>query len=79
DEAALTRNWRFSAVDFASVAVAFGCAAYRVEKAGELAPALKAAFASDRPAVIEVVSDPMAASPPSWSPGSSGPAYGGAG
>ena len=78
DEAALARNWRFSPVDFASAAEAFGCAAFRVERAGELAPALSAAFAADRAAVIEVMSDPMAASPPSWAPGSPGPTYGGA-
>ena len=78
DEASLARNWRFSPVDFADAAEAFGCAAFRVERAGELAPALRAALVSDRPAVIEVKSDPMVAAPPSWSPGAPVPAYGGA-
>jgi len=77
-ESALARNWRFSQVDFARSAEAFGCAAFQVERAGALAPALRAAFASDRPAVIEVLSDPMVAAPPSWAPGSPGPTYGGA-
>ena len=76
DEASLARNWRFSPVDFAGAAETFGCAAFRVEKAGELAPALRAAFAVDRPAVIEVLSDPMVAAPPSWAPGAPAAAYG---
>lgn len=58
-----TKNWRFSPVDFAGAAKAFGCAAFRVEGPGELATALRAALASDRPAVIKVLSDPMAAAP----------------
>ncbi len=78
DEASLARNWRFSPVDFAGAAEAFGCAAFRVESAGELAPALHAAFASNWPAVIEVISDPMVATPPSWAPGSPAPVYGSA-
>jgi thiamine pyrophosphate-dependent acetolactate synthase large subunit-like protein len=65
-------------VDFASVAVAFGCGAYRVERAGEFAPALSAPFAADRPAVIEVMSDPMVAAPPSWAPALPEPTYAGA-
>ena len=78
DEQSLERNWRFFPVDFAGTAEAFGCAAFRVEKAGELAPALRAAFAADRPAVIEVMSDPMVAAPPSWAPGLPEPTYAGA-
>ncbi len=75
DEGALARNWRFSPVDFARTAEAFGCAAFRVEAPGELAAALKAAFVSDRAAVIEVMSDPIVAAPPSWAPGSAGRTY----
>ena len=78
DEETLSRNWRFSPVDFAGAAEAFGCAAFRVERQGELAPALSAAFAADRPAVIEVKSDPMVAAPPSWAPLLPEPTYAGA-
>ena len=79
DDAALARNWRFSPVDFAAAAGAFGCAAFRVEAPGELGAALGAALVSDRPAVIEVMSDPMVAAPPSWAPGAPAGAHGGAG
>jgi acetolactate synthase I/II/III large subunit len=78
DQQSLERNWRFFPVDFAGATQAFGCAAFRVVKAGELAPALRAAFAADRPAVIEVMSDPMVAAPPSWAPGLPDPTYAGA-
>lgn len=78
DERALACNWRFSPVEFTRCAEAFGCVACRVEKGGELAPALHAALSSDRPAVIEVMSDPMVAAPPSWAPGSPARSYGGA-
>ncbi len=47
--------WMFSEMDFARVAETFGCAAYRVEKPGEIRPALEAAMASGRPAVLDVV------------------------
>lgn len=47
-----------SDVDFASVAKGYGCAGFRVETLGELKPALLAALAEDRPAVVDVVVDP---------------------
>ena len=75
---ALASNWRFSQVDFASAAQAFGCAAYRVETTGELGRALRAALDAKRPAVIEVQSDPMIMAPPSWAPSEAGTIYGGA-
>ncbi len=76
DDPALARNWRFSPVNFTGVAEAFGCAAFRVEAPGELGPALHAAIQADRPALIEVISDPIVAVPQSWGPPAPA-AYGG--
>lgn len=47
-----------SDVDFASIAKGYGCAGFRVENLEELKPALLAALAEDRPAVVDVVIDP---------------------
>ena len=47
-----------SEVDFAAVAKGYGCAGFRVESLEELKPALLAALAEDRPAVVDVVVDP---------------------
>jgi acetolactate synthase-1/2/3 large subunit len=41
--------------DFRKVAEAFGCHAERAEKAAQVRPALKRAFSSGRPAVVEVI------------------------
>lgn len=45
---------------FASVARALGCEGFRAERPAEVADALDAAFAADRPAVVEVRTDPTA-------------------
>src|SRR5579883_2373778 len=45
----LERNWRFGQTDFAAVAQAMGCVGQRVTEPSELEPALRAAFAADRP------------------------------
>jgi benzoylformate decarboxylase len=42
-------------VDFLSVARGFGCTASRVERAADLEPALKQAYAFDRPWLVEVM------------------------
>ncbi len=57
--------WQFQDIDFARVAEAMGCFGVRVERPAELGPALEKAFASGRPAVVDVVSDieGIAASP----------------
>jgi len=47
----------FGNPDFVRLAEAFGAAGIRVEKAGELIPALKSAFSSPRPVVLEVPVD----------------------
>ena len=45
-------------IDFAGVAIACGAEGYRISQPGDVASTLKIAFASKRPAVIEVVVDP---------------------
>jgi acetolactate synthase-1/2/3 large subunit len=47
-----------SPANFATVATGFGCLGYRVERPEQLAPALAAALAADRPAVVDVVVNP---------------------
>lgn len=48
----------FAEVDHAAIARACGVAGQRVARAEELGPALDAAFASGKPALIEVMTDP---------------------
>ncbi|MCB1740341.1 MAG: acetolactate synthase catalytic subunit, partial [Gammaproteobacteria bacterium] len=55
-----TPGLHFVEVDHSLVAKAVGWHSQRIEKASELPEALAAAFASDRPALIEVISDPGA-------------------
>ena len=47
-----------SNVNFAAVAEGYGCAGFRVEQPAELRPALAAALADKRTAVVDVVVDP---------------------
>ena len=58
--------WHFTDVNFASVAEAMGCFGIRVERPGELRPALERAFASNRPSVIDVVGDIDGIAAPAW-------------
>jgi len=58
--------WMFKETDFAKVAEAMGCLGIRVEKAGDLRAALAEAFAANRPAVIDVVSDYTVLHPRAW-------------
>ena len=46
-----------SGIDFVEVARGFGCQASRVERAEELAPALRQAYASDQPWLVDVRMD----------------------
>jgi thiamine pyrophosphate-dependent acetolactate synthase large subunit-like protein len=50
----------------AKVAEAMGCFAIRVERPGELKGALERAFAANRPAVLDVVSDIKALAARPW-------------
>jgi acetolactate synthase-1/2/3 large subunit len=50
--------WVFNpATDYARVAEAMGCRGIRVERPSDLGPALEHAFASDRPTLIDALSD----------------------
>jgi acetolactate synthase I/II/III large subunit len=57
--------YAFGSTDFARVAKELGCVGVRVEKAGQIRPALQEAFAAGRPAVVDVVTDTDAMPP--WS------------
>ena len=48
----------YAPTDYAAVARAFGCVGIRVEHPDQIRPALEEAFASGRPALIDVVIDP---------------------
>ena len=59
--------WVFEDINLAKVAEAMGCFAIRVERPSELKGALEQAFASNRPAVVDVVSDINALAARAWS------------
>ncbi len=55
--------WTFNATNFARLAEDMGALGIRVERPGDIAPALERALAAKRPAVIDVVSDIEALAP----------------
>jgi acetolactate synthase I/II/III large subunit len=55
--------WTFSRVSFARIAEDMGALGMRVEKPGDLAPALAQALKANRPVVIDVVTDVEALAP----------------
>jgi acetolactate synthase-1/2/3 large subunit len=59
----------FSNVNFARIAEDFGCRGIRVEHPEEIGPALDAALASDRPTVVDVVTNARPRAPVPWAPG----------
>jgi len=61
--------WQFTDVDLAKVAESMGCFGIRVEKPGDIQSALEQAFASGRPAVVDVVTDQYnSEAPVPWAP-----------
>jgi acetolactate synthase-1/2/3 large subunit len=60
--------WKFTDVNFADLAASMGAATFRVEKPGDLPTMLEAAFAADRPAVVEVVTEVNALAPAGYVP-----------
>ena len=61
--------WRFTDTDFSKVAESMGCFGIRVERPGDIQSALEQAFASGRPAVVDVVTDQLdSLAPTPWSP-----------
>ena len=55
--------WRFTDVDFAAIATQIGALGIRVERPAQLPIALDIALASDKPAVLDVVTDIEALAP----------------
>jgi acetolactate synthase-1/2/3 large subunit len=60
--------YQYRPMDFAAVAQAMGCVGIRVTRPADFAQAFEQARASDRPVVIDVVSDPEALAPLPWVP-----------
>jgi acetolactate synthase-1/2/3 large subunit len=60
--------YRFAPVDFAGLARSMGCLGIKVERPQDIAPALKEALTAQRPAVIEVITDPASQAPDPWTP-----------
>jgi acetolactate synthase-1/2/3 large subunit len=61
--------WRFQKdADLAKVAQALGCAAFRVEKPGQLKDLLPRALAMGKPVVLDCISDEQALAPTAWLP-----------
>ena len=61
--------WQFTDVDLSKVAETMGCFGIRVEKPGDIQRALDQAFASGRPAVVDVVTDQYdSEAPVPWAP-----------
>jgi acetolactate synthase-1/2/3 large subunit len=59
---------RFRGVSFARIAEEMGCLGIRVESPGEIRGALERALEADRPAIVEIVTDPQADPAPAWAP-----------
>jgi len=49
--------WTYNPMNFARIAEDMGALGIRVERPGDIAPALKQALAANRPVVIDVVTD----------------------
>ncbi len=61
--------WSFTDTNFARVAESIGCFGIRVERPEDIQGALEQAFASGRPAVVDVATDPLdSLAPVPWSP-----------
>jgi acetolactate synthase-1/2/3 large subunit len=69
DGADSSELWQFNDVDLAKVAESMGALGIRVDRPGDIQSALGQALASGRPAVIDVVTDPLdSESPVPWAP-----------
>ena len=62
------QHWQFGDRNFANIASEFGCQGVRVERPDDLSQALRRAFTSDGPVLIDVVSDFAAYHPKGWTP-----------
>jgi acetolactate synthase-1/2/3 large subunit len=59
---------RFGPTDFTKVAASFGVRGIRVERPGDVAPALAEALAANEPVLVDVVTDLEPRAPEPWSP-----------
>src|SRR5246127_977054 len=60
---------RFGPTDFTAVARSFGVRGIRVERGGEIAPALGGALRAGEPVVVDVMTDLEPRAPEAWAPG----------
>jgi acetolactate synthase-1/2/3 large subunit len=60
---------RFGPTDFTAVARSFGVRGIRVERPGEIAPALAETMDADETVVVDVVTDLEPRAPEPWAPG----------
>jgi acetolactate synthase-1/2/3 large subunit len=60
---------RFGPTDFTAVARSFGVRGIRVERPGEIAPALAEALGASEPVVVDIVTDLEPRAPEPWVPG----------
>ena len=60
------KNISFAPVPFAEIAKSIGLYAEKVEKPEDIAPAIRRAFASGRPALVEVITAPVPHLPEMW-------------
>lgn len=58
-----TKRVTFTPVNFSRLAEEMGCLGIRVEQAEDIGPAIQKALAENRPAVVEVMTDPQATVP----------------
>lgn len=63
-----TELLRFGPTDFTAVARSFGLSGFRVERPGDIAPALREALASDETVVVDVATDIEARAPEPFTP-----------
>jgi acetolactate synthase-1/2/3 large subunit len=61
-------SWKFGKYSFAQIAKDFGCEGIRVEQPGDIASALRKALSSEKPVVVDMVTDPTAYHPRAWTP-----------
>ena len=62
------KRFTFTSVNFSRIAKEMGCYAVRVEKPEDIGPAIEKAFESNRPAIVEVMTDKEAMVPPPYNP-----------
>lgn len=67
---AYTTACHFSSVDHAAIARACGCSGVRIDRVEDIADALRAALGSERPTLVEIMTDPDAHPPISLFDGS---------